>query len=222
MSSDDDFMSGPMNKTKSGAVAPKAVLPWLFFGNDKTITEKKFLSNIQAIVDLDGVAEYKGDLAFHSFKPIPGILTADFGEDDTDEEEEDEDDEEEEEEEAEGPEEKFQQLLTTIYKALKEAKDAKKNVLLISKKSYYCGAVIAAYMLKSSKAMDKYLSLKQALEFLKTKDTQVVPGGSLLLHLASLEEQLFEEVSIKLPGNGRKAGGSFKAKPSGNKTRRRK
>ncbi len=92
----------------------------------------------------------------------------------------------------------------TVFGIVWAVKEAKEKVLL------YCStgrsvslALGLSYMLNASKKQEKHLPLKKALEFAETK----LPGVSLStvfkLHLADLEEQLYDEVSISLRSQGR-------------------
>lgn len=127
----------------------------------------------------------------------------------TPKDEDDESDEEKDEDAAEAEEEDVQKFFKDVFSTLKDLKAANKKVLICSSDMSWVATVVSAYMLQSSKAMDKYLALAKALEFLKTKDIMLDPADNLL-ELVVLEEELFEEVSVKLPSNSRGKKGTIR------------
>jgi hypothetical protein len=90
------------------------------------------------------------------------------------------------------------QHFANFFEALRKIKDAKGKVLVFDMNCRGVPAtLVLSYMLHSSKKQDKYLPLKKALEYVAQKDMILKPNDSFLLHLASLEEELFEECSAR-------------------------
>lgn len=189
-----------LNKSASGASAPKPILPFVSVGSALTANEKAFLSrdSITTVLDLTPRDEK------HEFKHGEHFEYVDMKRATNDDAEDSMDSDAEEAEE-----EDVQKVLKDAYNKLKDLKAGNKKVLVYSSDMSWVATIMAAYMLQSSKALDKYLPLAKALEFLKTKDIMLDPAENLL-ELVVLEEELFEEVSVKLPSNGRGKKGTIR------------
>jgi hypothetical protein len=197
-----------LNKAASGASAPKLILPFLYVGNALTANEKGFLKRdgIQVVLDVSNAANFvefkhKKEYEYIAFHRGSAPVQKD-GDDEDDEDDSDDDDSDEVEEDVQA---KFKEL----YEILKKIKAKNQKVLLYSTDYTWVCAVVASYMLQSSKALDKYLPLAKALEFMATKDVLLKPDEHLL-ELVVLEEELFEEVSVKLPSNSRGKKGTIR------------
>lgn len=81
-----------------------------------------------------------------------------------------------------------------------DVKEKKGKVLLYcSDAKVVSPALILSYMLNASKKQDKTLPLKKAIEFINSKVPGIQLNDTAKLCLADLEEQLYEEVSIRIP-----------------------
>lgn len=192
-----------LNKSASGATAPKPILPFISVGTALTANEKGFLSrdNITTVFDVcpsDEATKFKHE------KDFEYIGMRRKGGDDESEDSLDASDDDNE-----GDVEDVQKVLKDSYSKLKDLKAGSKKVLVYSSDMSWVATIVASYMLQSSKALDKYLPLSKALEFLKAKDIMLDPA-EYLLDLVVLEEELFEEVSVKLPSNSRGKKGTIR------------
>jgi len=198
-----------LNKAASGASAPKLILPFLYVGNALTANEKGFLKRdgIQVVLDVSNAANFvefkhKKEYEYIAFHRGSAPVQKDGDDEDDSDDDDDGDDDGEVEEDVQA---KFKEL----YEILKKIKAKNQKVLLYSTDYTWVCAVVASYMLQSSKALDKYLPLAKALEFMATKDVLLKPDEHLL-ELVVLEEELFEEVSVKLPSNSRGKKGTIR------------
>ena len=194
-----------LNKSASGATAPKPILPFISVGTALTANEKGFLSRdkITTVFDIcpsDEPTKFKHEKDFEYI-----AMRRKGGDNDN----ESEDSLDASDDDNEGDSEDVQKVLKDSYNKLKDLKAGNKKVLVYSSDMSWVATIVAAYMLQSSKALDKYLPLAKALEFLKTKDIMLDPA-EYLLDLVVLEEELFEEVSVKLPSNSRGKKGTIR------------
>lgn len=196
-----------LNRSATGVPAPKQILPFLYIGTVKTANEAGFLKReaITTVLDLQQPAPAKNDedsdldddeVEFIEFKhkatceyishpPVSG------------------DDDEEDESQA------MLKYFKASFNKLKDMKAASKKVLVTSMDLGFIAAVVLSYMLQSSKAQDKYLPLAKAIEFIAAKDPLLNPA-EYLLQLCILEEDLFDEISVKLPSNSRGTKGTVR------------
>jgi len=68
--------------------------------------------------------------------------------------------------------------------------------------------IVLAYMMRSAKNQNKHLPLKQAHAWLGTKAPGIKVSDQFMQQLIDLEEELFDEVSVRLKSGGRFGGGS--------------
>ena len=98
-----------------------------------------------------------------------------------------------------------------IYEIVKECKENGQRVLIFDETGRSVSPTICiAYMLIASRRQDKYLPLKQALPHVQGKEPSVAPNDGFMRQLLTLEEQLYEKVSMRIAGEpvgGRRTGG---------------
>jgi len=63
--------------------------------------------------------------------------------------------------------------------------------------------IVLNYMLRSAKKQNKHLPLAQAITFLNSKAPGVSISDQFMLQLAAVENELYDEVSVKVKGFSR-------------------
>ncbi len=95
-----------------------------------------------------------------------------------------------------------------IYEIVKECKETGQRVLIFDESARSISpTIIIAYMMLASRRQEKYLPLSKALPHVQGKEPSVSPNDGFMRQLITLEEQLYEKVSMRIRGDGGGRGG---------------